>query len=206
MRQCTVPGGNVVPGTVVQVLRLGSDDYQIVAIDGTSPHMPLSWLILLAGWSYSPTVGDGQMQVKVVSPEGTEVELTERSKTHYLDQDTFLAIMRDALQRCVPSSGMELDQLLEALLPEKIPCVASVVDVNRSASIRFLQTGPSRKHYMKKIVELQRAIEATSWPEQNSRTSIAGGSHALFLGAQTNRGIQTGWCLGEPLRLSISLS
>ena len=73
--QCTVPGGSVVPGTVVQVLRLGNEDYHVAAIDGASPLMPLSWLILLAGWSYMPTVREGQMHVKVVSPEGTEVEL-----------------------------------------------------------------------------------------------------------------------------------
>ena len=162
----------MVPGTVAQVLRLGSDDYHIVAIDGASPLMSLSWLILLAGWSYLPTVCNGHMQVKVVSPEGTEVELTERSKMSYLDQDTFLAVMRDAWQRCVPSSGMELDQSTD-LLP--------------SISWKRVQ---AVKNYMRKIVELQKAIEAMSWPRQNNRTSIAGGSRALFLGAQTNRGIQ----------------
>ena len=34
--QCAVPGGSVVPSTVVRVLRLGDDDYHIVAIDGAS--------------------------------------------------------------------------------------------------------------------------------------------------------------------------
>ena len=110
----------------------------------------------------------------------------------YLDQDTFLAVMRDAWQRCIPSSGVEFSQLLEALLPRKAPRKASVVDVNRPASIRFLEMGASRKGYMKRIVELQRTIEAMSWPGQNNRKSIAGGSRALFLGAQTNRGIQNG--------------
>ena len=54
--QCTVAGGNVVPGTVVQILHYGKEDYHIVAIDGASPLMPLSWLILLAEWSYVPVV------------------------------------------------------------------------------------------------------------------------------------------------------
>ena len=45
---------------------------------------------------------------------------------------------------------------------------------------------------MKKLVELQKAIETMSWPGQNNRASIAGGSRALFLGAQTNRGLQNG--------------
>ena len=45
---------------------------------------------------------------------------------------------------------------------------------------------------MKRTVELQKAIEAMTWPGQNNRTSIAGGSRALFLGAQTTRGLQTG--------------
>ena len=94
--QCTVPGGNVVPGTVIQVLKLAGEDYHVVAIEGASPLMPLSWLILLAGWSYVPTVKQGQMKVKAVSPEGTEVELTERSKMHYLDQSTVFAVLKDA--------------------------------------------------------------------------------------------------------------
>ena len=35
-------------------------------------------------------------------------------------------------------------------------------------------------------------MAAMTWPDQNNRTSIAGGSRALFLGVQTNRGIQNG--------------
>ena len=54
--QCTVLGGSIVPGLVTQVLRWGEEDYHVVAIEGASPLMPLSWLILLAGWSYVPTV------------------------------------------------------------------------------------------------------------------------------------------------------
>ena len=38
--QCTVPGGNVVSGTVIQVLKLAGEDYHVVAIDGASPLMP----------------------------------------------------------------------------------------------------------------------------------------------------------------------
>ena len=90
--QCTRFRGSVVPGTVVQVLRFRSEGYHTVAIEGASPLMALSSLILLAGWSHLPKVCDGRMQVKIISPEGAEVELTERSKMHYLDQDTFLAV------------------------------------------------------------------------------------------------------------------
>ena len=45
---------------------------------------------------------------------------------------------------------------------------------------------------MKKIVELQRAVETMNWPGQNNVSSIAGGSRGLFLGAQTNRGLSNG--------------
>ena len=45
---------------------------------------------------------------------------------------------------------------------------------------------------MKRIIDAQQAIQRIVWPYQNNRTSIAGGSRALFLGAQTNRGLQHG--------------
>ena len=54
--QCTVPGGNVVSGMVVQVAACDGDEYHAVAIDGASPLLPLSWLLLLAGWKYLPKV------------------------------------------------------------------------------------------------------------------------------------------------------
>ena len=38
--------------------------------------MPLSWLLLLAGWKYLPEVDKGRVRVMVQSPEGKEVELT----------------------------------------------------------------------------------------------------------------------------------
>ena len=117
--QCTVPGGNVVPGTVIQTLNLAGKDYHIVAIEGASPLMPLSWLILLAGWSYVPTVETGQMKVSVVSPEGKEVVLMERSKMHYLDQSTFFAVLKDVWKRCEALDGMGLEKL-EAALALKI--------------------------------------------------------------------------------------
>ena len=73
---------------------------------------------------------------------------------HCLDQDTFLAVIKDAWQQCAPLSGMEYYQLFEALMPRKVPCVASVVEASRSASIRFLEMAASRKGYVKRIVEL----------------------------------------------------
>ena len=76
-------------GTVVQTLHYGEDDYHVVAIDGASPLMPLSWLILLAGWSYVPAVKEGRLDVTIVSPRGMAVTLVEKSKMHYIDKPTF---------------------------------------------------------------------------------------------------------------------
>ena len=45
---------------------------------------------------------------------------------------------------------------------------------------------------MKRIIEVQQAIQKLVWPYQNNGASIAGGSRALFLGAQTNRGLHNG--------------
>ena len=36
---------------------------------------------------------------------------------------------------------------------------------------------------MKRIIDAQQAIQRIVWPYQNNRTSIAGGSRALFLAA-----------------------
>ena len=154
--------------------------------------MPLSWLILLAGWSYVATVENGQMKVLVVTPEGREIVLVVRSKMHYLDQSTFFAVLKDAWSRCEALDGVGLEQLEAALTPKNMPCAASSVEVKRPPSIHFLEMKLSRKGSMKKIVELQRAVETMNWPGQNNRSSIAGGSRGLFLGAQTNRGFSNG--------------
>ena len=98
--QCTVPGGNVVSGMVVQVVACDSDEYHAVAIEGASPLLPLSWLLLLAGWKNLPKVDQGKIQVSVQSPESIETELTERSKMHYLDQNTFWAVLSDVWKIC----------------------------------------------------------------------------------------------------------
>ena len=50
----------------------------------------------------------------------------------------------------------------------------------------------SRKGYVRRIVDLQKTIETMTWPSQNNRPGIAGGSRGLFLGAQTNRGYEKG--------------
>ena len=60
--QCTVPGGNVVSGMVVQVVACDGDEYHAVAIEGASPLLPLSWLLLLAGWKYLPKVDQGKYE------------------------------------------------------------------------------------------------------------------------------------------------
>ena len=44
--QCTVPGGSIAPGLVMQGLKCGEEDYRAVAIEGASPLMPLPRLIL----------------------------------------------------------------------------------------------------------------------------------------------------------------
>ena len=87
---------------------------------------------------------------------------------------------------------MTPDQLIVSLLHRKVPRTANVAEVTKTASIQFLEMHVGRKGYVKRIVELQKVIEGMSWPGQNNRTSIAGGSRALFLGAQTNRGLQNG--------------
>ena len=63
--QCTVPSGSAVPGMVVQVVACDGEEYHAVAIEGASPLLPLSWLILLAGWQYSPRVDKGRMCVPI---------------------------------------------------------------------------------------------------------------------------------------------
>ena len=81
--------------------------------------MPLSWLLLLAGWKYLPEVEKGKIRVLVQSPEGREIELTERSKMHYMDQETFWAVMADIWKRNGLSSGMTTSQSETRFLPER---------------------------------------------------------------------------------------
>ena len=66
------------PGLVVLVLHLGTEDHHAGDIDGASPLTPLTWLVLLAGWSHLPTVQEGQMHVEVQSRQGVKVQLTEK--------------------------------------------------------------------------------------------------------------------------------
>ena len=103
-------------------------------------------------------------------------ELTERLKMHYLDQDTFSAALSDVWKRHSPSGGMAPDQLRESLMAKKISCAAHATSMDRKASIRFLDMKVSCKSYVRKIVEVQRAILEMTWPYQNNRSSIAGGS------------------------------
>ena len=78
----------------------------------------------------------------------------------------------------------------------RMPCQLwsrpSAVKIERTSSIRFLDMNMSRKGYMRRIVDLQKIIETMTWPSQNNRPGIAGGSRGLFLGAQTNRGYEKG--------------
>ena len=113
--QCTVPGGGVVSGMVAQVVACDDEEYHAVAIEGAAPLLPLSWLILLAGWKYLPKVDKGKTRVSVQSPEGIETELTERPKMHYLDHDAFWAVLSDAWKHHAPTTGMTPSQLKESL-------------------------------------------------------------------------------------------
>ena len=45
---------------------------------------------------------------------------------------------------------------------------------------------------MQRIVEAKEAIREMKWPVQKNGTSIAGGSKALFMGTQTNCGLNNG--------------
>ena len=190
--QCTVPGGKVVSGMVVQVVACDGEDYHAVAIEGATPLMPLSWLLLLAEWKYLPEVDKGKIRVLVQSPEGREVELTEKSKMHYMDQETFWAVMADIWKRNGPCSGMTASQFRDSLLAREAPNDLNAVSLAKPASIRFLEMKGGRRVYMKKVIDIQQVIQKMAWPYQNNRASIAGGSRALFLGAQTNRGLQHG--------------
>ena len=87
---------------VAQVLRVGTENYNIMAIEGASLLMPLSWLILLVGWSCLPMVSDGRMGVTVQPAEGEEVELTERSKMRYLDQGDIHGSLTRCLEEMLP--------------------------------------------------------------------------------------------------------
>ena len=165
--QCTVPGGNVVSGMVVQVVACDGEEYHAVAIEGATPLLPLSWLLLLAGWKYLPKVDQGKIRVSVQSPEGIETELTERSKMHYLDQDTFWAVLSDVWKRNGLSSGMTSDQLRMALSAREASRAANAVTLARPASIRFLEMKGGRRVYMKRVIDLQQAIQRMVWPYQN---------------------------------------
>ena len=142
--------------------------------------------------TYVPKVDNGKIRVSVQSPEGIETELTERSKMHYLDQDTFWAVLSDVWKRHAPTTGMTPKQLRESLSAQGALRDLNAVSVSHPASIRFLEMRVGRRTHMKKIIEVQQAIQEMVWPYQNNRSSIAGGSKALFLGAQTNRGLHNG--------------
>ena len=111
---------------------------------------------------------------------------------HYLDQDTFWAVLSDVWKRNGLSSGMTSSQLRTTLSAREASRNLNAVTLARPASIRFLEMKGGRRLYMKRILEIQQSIQRMAWPYQNNRTSIAGGSRALFLGAQTNRGLRNG--------------
>ena len=133
---CTVPGSNVVSGMVVQVVACDGEEYHAVAIEGATPLLPLSWLLLLAGWKYLLKVDQGKIRVSVQSPEGIETELTERSKMHYLDQDTW-AVLSDVWKRNGLSSGMTSDQLRMALSAREASRAANAVTLARPLLLDF---------------------------------------------------------------------
>ena len=93
----------------------GIEDHHAVAIEGASPLMPLTRLVLLADWSDIPTAKDGRTQVEVQSPQGAKVQLTERSKMHYLDQGAFTQVLQDVWQNCSLMRGMSQAHLTSVL-------------------------------------------------------------------------------------------
>ena len=171
---------------VVQIVTCDGNEYHAVAIEGASPLLPLSWLLLLAGSQYFPKVDQGKIRVSVQSPEGIETELAERSKMHYLDHDTFWAVLSDVWRRRPPTSGMSSTQLRRSLLAREAARDLNAVTMARPASIRFLEMKVGRRTHLKKIVDVQQSIQKMVWPYQNNRSSIAGGSRAWFLGALHN--------------------
>ena len=154
--QCTVPGGGVISGMVVQVVACDGEEYHAVAIEGAAPLLPLSWLILLAGWKYLPRVDKGRMRVSVQSPESIETELTKRSKMHYLDQDTFWAVLSDAWKQHVPYIGNPACQAQASPCYPRGSRDVNAVCVGRPACIRFLDMKVGRRTHMKKIVRFSR--------------------------------------------------
>ena len=87
---------------------------------------------------------------------------------------------------------MTPDQLTASLPHRKVLCSTNVTAMNKTASVRFLDMKMTRKGYTRRVVETQKTILEMSWPTQINRTSAVGGSRALFLEAQTNRGLQNG--------------
>ena len=90
------------------------------------------------------------------------------------------------------SAAVTSSQLKTTLSAREAASDLNAVVLTRPASIRFLDMKGGRRLRMKRILEIQHSIQKMAWPYQNNRTSIAGGSRALFLGAQTNRGLQHG--------------
>ena len=144
----------MVHGLVIRVVvRLGAEEYHIVAIEGAMPLMPLSWLVLLAVWSHQPVAIDGQLQVEVAPPQGAKIMLTERPKMHYLDQGTFMLVLQDVWKNCALQSGMTSDQLTSALFHRKVQCTANTVCLSKEPSIRFLDMRFNRRAYMRRVVD-----------------------------------------------------
>ena len=179
LAQCTVPGGSVVSGMVVQVVACDGNEYHAVAIEGASPLLPLAWLLLLAGWKYLPKVDNGKIRVVIQAPEGIDTELTERAKMHYLDHDAFWAVLSNVWKRHAPTNGMTARQLRESLSAQGASRDLNAVSITRPASIRFLEMKVGPRAHLKRIVDVQQSIQEMVWPYQNNRSSIAGGSRAL---------------------------
>ena len=131
--------------------------------------------MLLAGWPYMPNVKDGWMQVEVQSSQGAKVQLTERSKMHYLDQGTSTRVLQDVWQNCSLVSGMSQDHQTSVLSHRKVLCQANTAKVKKAASIRFLE---AKFNDMRQIVEARKAIEET---KDRCRTTVLASLVALRL-------------------------
>ena len=118
----------------------------------------------------------------VQSPEGREIELTERSKMHYMDQETFWAVMADIWKRNGLCSGMSASQFKESLLAREASNDLNAASLARPASIRFLEMKGGRRVYMKRIIDAQQAIQGIVWPYQNNRRALQDNREHFFLG------------------------
>ena len=101
---------------------------------------------------------------------------------HYLDQDTFWALLSNAWKRHAPYDGMSPEQLKESLIVQGAVRDVNAVSMDRPASIRFLDMRMSRRTYMKKIAQVQAVLSETLPKGAGDMTGHHGWQPALMTG------------------------